>query len=390
MTGARPVAVFYAPLKHPRDREVSGDREIARTLIAAFAACGLEPELASRLLTWRRRFEPADAARLERCAALVAATLIARYRRRASARRPRLWMTYQNYHRCPDLVGPAVATALEIPYVLVDTALSGKGRRTAFRPWVSAARLAVRRADLIFAMSPRDLPALAACRGPRFAEERLVVLPPAVDVARFEATGGGRAEARAALTRRFAAPEGPILLCVAMMRAADKLDSYRLLAAALARLAVEAPTRPWRLAVAGDGPARRDVEAALAALPAERVCLLGALEPAALSPVYWGADLFAFPGLGDALGLVYLEAAAAGLPSVACQGPGPAFMVPPEGGLLTDPTPEAYAAGLVALLEDPARRARLGAAGHRFVAAERTTEAMERRLKDGLARLGLA
>ncbi len=390
MTGARPVAAFYAPLKHPRDREVSGDREIARTLIAALAACGFEPELASRVLAWRRSFDPADATRLERRAALVAATLIARYRRRAPARRPRLWMTYQNYHRCPDLVGPAVATALEIPYVLVDTALSGKGRRTAFRPWVSAARLAVRRADLIFAMSPRDLPALAAFRAPQFAEERLVLLPPAVDVARFETTQGGRAEARAALTRRFAAPEGPILLCVAMMRAADKLDSYRLLAAALARLAGEALARPWRLAVAGDGPARRDVEAALAPLPGERVCLLGALEPAALPPVYWGADLFAFPGLGDALGLVYLEAAAAGLPSVACRGPGPAFMVPPEGGLLTDPTPQAYAAGLGALLEDPARRARLGAAGHRFVAAERTTEAMERRLKDGLARLGVA
>lgn len=389
MTGARPVAAFYAPLKHPCDREVSGEREIARTLLAALTACGLEPELASQLRAWRRSFDAADATRLERRAALVAATLVARYRRRAPTDRPRLWMTYQNYHRCPDLVGPAVTTALGIPYVLVDTALSGKGRRTAFRPWVSAARLAVRRADLIFAMSPRDLPTLARFRGPHFAEERLLLLPPAVDVGRFEATEAGRAAARAALARRFAAPEGPVLLCVAMMRAADKLDSYRLLAAALGRLRGEAPACPWRLAVVGDGPVRREVEAALAALPRERVCLLGAIEPAALPPVYWGADCFAFPGVGEALGLVYLEAAAAGLPSVACRGPGPAFMVPPEGGLLTDPSPEAYAAGLVALLDDPARRARLGAAGHRFVAAERTTEAMERRLKDGLARLDL-
>lgn len=389
MSGARPAAAFYTPLKHPREREASGDREIARALMAGLRACGFEPELASQLLTWRRAFDAANALRLERHAALVARTLVARYRRRPAARRPRLWMTYQNYHRCPDLVGPVVATALEIPYVLVDTAVSSKGRRTPFRPWASAARLAVRRADLVFAMSPRDVPCLAALRGPRFAEERLLLLPPAVDIGRFEAGDAHRAAARADLARRFAAADGPLLLCVAMMRAVDKLDSYRLLAAALGRLAAETPIRPWRLAVVGDGPARPEVEAALAPLPRERVCLLGALEPAALPPVYWGADVFAFPGLGDALGLVYLEAAAAGLPVVACQEPGPAFMVPPESGLLTEPTPEGYAAGLRALLEDPARRARMGAAAHRVVAAERTMEAMERRLKDGLARLGL-
>src|SRR5262249_35761380 len=154
--------------------------------------------------------------------------------------RPRAWITYQNYFRCPDLVGPVVATALQLPYVLVDTAISTRSRRTPFRPWASAARLAVRRADLVFAMSPRDLPRLRALRGARWAGTRLRLLPPAVDPAPFAATDGARAPHRAALERRLGATEGPILLCVAMMREADKLDSYRLLAAALDRLAV-----PW-------------------------------------------------------------------------------------------------------------------------------------------------
>jgi glycosyltransferase involved in cell wall biosynthesis len=381
---SEPRAAFYTPLKHPFELEASGDREIARALLRGLVACGLAPEVASRLLTWRRRFEPADAERLERRAALVADLLVRRYRRRAPVDRPRFWLTYQNYYRCPDLVGPVVATALDIPYVLVETAVSGKSRRTPFRPWVSAARQAIRRANLVFAMSPRDLPRLATLRGARFAAERLVLLPPAVDPIRFDADAVTRAHHRAALAARVSATDGPLLLCVAMMRTADKLDSYRLLAAALAEL-----PGPWRLVVVGDGPARADVEAALAGLPPARVTLVGAVEPECLPPFYLGADLLAFPGLGEALGLVYLEAAAAGLPVVACRGPGPSAMVAPDGSVLTEPTPAAFAAGLAALAGDPERRQGLGVAARRFVVAERSQAAFERRLMDGLRRLGL-
>jgi len=388
MSEPRPAAAFYTPLKHPFQPEASGDREIARGLLDALRRCGFEPGLASRLSTWRREFEPGVAERLDRAAAVVVQTLIRRFRGRPPTRRPRFWMTYQNYHRCPDLLGPAVASALEIPYVLVDTAVSTRSRRTPFRPWVSAARLALRRADLVFAMSPRDVPRIARFRGARFAEHRLLLLPPAADMARFDVPGRVRAAWRTELARRFARPDGPLFLCVAMMRE-DKLDSYRLLADALGRLLAETPGRPWRLLIVGDGPARPKVEAAFASLPPDRICLLGALQPEALAPPYLAADIFAFPGLGDALGLVYLEAAAAGLPVVACQGPGPEVMVPQDGGLLTAPTPEAFAAGLRDLLDDPLRRQRMAEAARRFVATERTKEAFHRRLAEGLGRLGL-
>lgn len=383
-----PVA-FYTPLKHPWEREASGDRQLARMLMDGLRACDFEPELASRMLTWRRGFEPLAALRLDRTATLIVETLVRRYRRRPPAGRPRFWMTYQNYHRCPDLLGPAVATALDIPYILVDSSVSTTSRRTPFRPWVSAARLAVRRANLIFAMSPRDVPRLARLRGSWFAEHRLVLLPPAVDLTPFKASDPMRAAYRSELAARFPGGDGPLLLCVAMMRPVEKLDSYRLLAAALTRLHTERPGRPWWLVVAGDGPARPNVEAALASLPADRVCLMGSLESRALPPLYLGADIFAFPGIGDALGLVYLEAAAAGLPVVACRGPGPDFMVAPGGGLLTEPTPDAFAEGLRSLLDDPVERQRMGAAARRFVTAERAMDALQRRLAEGLARLGL-
>jgi glycosyltransferase involved in cell wall biosynthesis len=379
-----PPIAFYSPLKHPFEADVSGERQIARALMAGLRAAGFAPELASRLILWRRRFEPVDVARLERRAALVAQTLVARYRRRPPAARPRAWLTYQNYYRCPDLIGPVVATALALPYLLVDTAVSTRSRRTPFRAWASAARLAVRRADLVFAQSPRDLPRLRALRGPAFARTRLRLLPPPVDVAPYAATDAARAAHRAALGGRLGASDGPILLTVAMMRAADKLDSYRLLGAALARVA-----RPWRLIVVGDGPAREEVEAALAGLPKERVAWLGAVAAEALPAIYLGADLFVFPGLGDALGLVYGEAAAAGLPIVACEGPGPTAMVPAGGGILTSPTPAALAEALSVLIADPARRETLGRAAARVAVGERSMAVFERELADGLALLGL-
>ncbi len=384
-----PVAAFYTPLKHPGQTEASGDREIGRTLLDGLQACGYAPEVASRMPSWRRSFDPEAAERLDRQAAVRVESLIRRYRRRPAERRPRLWMTYQNYYRCPDLLGPAVATALDLPYVLVSPALSDTSRQGPFRPWVSAARLAVRRADLIFVMSPRDLPRIARLRDPQESGERLRLLPPAVEISRFDVSGPGRAATRSDLARRFPGSEGPLCLCVAMMRTADKLDSYRLLAAAFHRLLSHEPARPWRLLIVGDGPARPDVEAAMAPLPATRVRFAGALEPEALPPLYLGADLFAFPGLGEDFGLVYQEAAAAGLAVVASRGPGPDFAVAPGGGLLTEPTPDAFAEGLCALLDDPARRQLMGETARRFVVAERSLEAFRERLRQGLKRLEL-
>ena len=169
-----------------------------------------------------------------------------------------------------------------------------------------------------------------------------------------------------------------------MMRAADKLDSYRLLAEALAGVSA-----PWRLVVVGDGPDRAAVEAALGRLPPERVALAGAIEPEALPALYLGADLFVFPGLGEALGLVYLEAAAARLPVIACAGPGPAAMVAPGASVLTERTAPAFGAAVAALLADPSRRAAMGEAGQRWIAAERTRAAFAAGLASGLSLLGL-
>jgi phosphatidyl-myo-inositol alpha-mannosyltransferase len=83
------------------------------------------------------------------------------------------------------------------------------------------------------------------------------------------------------------------------------------------------------------------------------------------------ADVLCAPSLGrESFGVVLLEAMAAGLPVVATDIPGYAAVVPPEAGRLVPPGDAgALADTLRELLDDPALRARMGAAGRRAARA---------------------
>jgi phosphatidylinositol alpha-mannosyltransferase len=90
-----------------------------------------------------------------------------------------------------------------------------------------------------------------------------------------------------------------------------------------------------------------------------------------LPQYYATADLFCSPARGsESFGLVLLEAMALGVPVVASDIPGYRCVVSHGAeGLLTPPRdPAALADALEALIQDPARRGRMGAAGVRTAA----------------------
>jgi glycosyltransferase involved in cell wall biosynthesis len=105
--------------------------------------------------------------------------------------------------------------------------------------------------------------------------------------------------------------------------------------------------------------------------------------------IYHSADVFAFPGIEEGLGMVYLEAQAMGLPVVACTGWGASEVVRHnQTGLLSAPDDgKQFENHLVRLITDGALRRQMGAAAARHVARHHDLERNYRELEAHLERL---
>ncbi len=299
---------FYAPLKPPDHPVPSGDRTVARLWLRLLRQLGHEADTVCRLRTWDGG-NPARMARLDALGRRAATLLEHRF---AQGRRPRpqLWFTYHPYPKAPDPLGPELTPRLGIPLVVAEASLSPKQAQGVFAHRHAATRRLLALADLVLAPARRDLPGLAPHIRP---PARLVHLPPFLDTVPHAAALTARAHHRRTLAARLALdPECPWLLAVGMMRPGVKHESWRLLAQALAQL----QAHRFHLLAVGDGPMRPAVAAALAPLGG-RLRTLGALSPEALPALYAASDLLVWPGVGEAYGMVYLEAQAAGLPVVA-------------------------------------------------------------------------
>lgn len=129
----------------------------------------------------------------------------------------------------------------------------------------------------------------------------------------------------------------------------------------------------WVVGAQSKGTYERDLRACAAARSELVVRFFGNLPDEELTGVYEGADIFAMTSLNlqrsvEGFGLVYLEAAAHGLPVVAHDVGGVAeAVVDGRTGLLVPPDrPAQLAAAFEKLIHDPALRRRLGAAGREW------------------------
>lgn len=352
---------FYAPLKAPTHPKPSGDRRMARLLLRALEMGGHQPALASSFRAYDPKGDPAVQARIADQGRRVADRLIRRYRALPGGKRPQVWFTYHLYHKAPDYLGPAVSAALDIPYVVAEPSVAPKRRRGQWQAGYEAALRAIGKADAVLCLIAVDAehvrPALK--RG-----ARLGMLPPFQDGSPLRRAAANRARHHRAFDARL--PKGePRLLAVGMMRRGDKLESYRVLARALAAI----KGRPWRLVIVGDGEARAEVEAAFAPV-ADRVLYLGVLRPASLPAVYAACDLYVWPGVREAYGMAILEAQGAELPVVAGRGIGVGDVVADgRSGILVDSDDAGgFARAVAALLDDPARLRAMGTAALLHVA----------------------
>jgi len=347
---------FYAPLK-PFDHPVpSGDRQLAQALLQALCAGGHSVSIASRFRSFDGRGDATRQARLSHVGGKLARRLIARYRRAAD--RPDVWFTYHLYHKAPDWLGPAVCRALNITYVVAEASVAGKQRHGPWAFGYAGSLAAVAAADAVLHLNPDDVEAVRNLRG---ASAIADLLPPFLDLGAFAGYDA----------RRFpnaARRAGPIkLITVAMMRPGAKLASYRLLATALARIESHA----WDLVVVGDGPARVHVERAFAGIDPTRIHFAGAQPAYCVAAFLREADLFVWPAINEAFGMVFIEAQACGLAVVGGNSGGVAAVVASGlTGLLVAPgDAEAFAQATMRLLGDAELRQKMG---HEALAYVRT------------------
>jgi glycosyltransferase involved in cell wall biosynthesis len=285
---------FYAPLKSPNHTVPSGDRAMGRALLSALKDGGHDVSLVSEL----RLYEPKGCQKAQAALQAAADAEIDRITPIARQAHWNAWVTYHNYYKAPDLIGPKVAKALSIPYILIEATRAKSRLKGPWADFAHAAEAASDAAAAIFYLTQRDGVSLK-----RDAPDTQIVrhLHPFLD--------------RAALPEP--STRSGSILSVAMMREGDKLASYQLIADTLAQL----PNNGWKLEIAGDGPAADQIKSLMAPF-GDKVVFHGALDHKAVAQLYSQAAVLLWPGVNEAFGFTYLEAQAAGVPVVTQDRPG--------------------------------------------------------------------
>ncbi len=187
-------------------------------------------------------------------------------------------------------------------------------------------------------------------------------------------------------SRAGMAADAPLLLYVGRVAREKNLD---LLLRTLVRLVARKPET--RLALVGDGPDGPRLKALARRLGVEaQLHWAGWIPHDALRPWYAAADVFVFASLTETQGLAVLEAMAHALPVVAANGPGLRdTLVDGDNGLVVEPIPAAFAAGVAKILDDRRTAARLAGSAQR-TATHLSATNQARRLLNHYEALGAA
>ena len=355
------MIAFYAPMKPPDDPVPSGDRTMARALLAAMEGTGLGEIRPVSML--RSRDGAGDLRAQDRI--LEAAEL--EIERLSAGPRPNLWLTYHSYYKAPDLLGPSLSRQWGIPYILIEATRASKRLQGPYARFAKAAEAACDTADVIFYLTEYDRVALERDRVPG---QRLVRLRPFLAI-----------ESLPPFERHMRSDTIQLLAC-AMFRTGDKLASYKTLAAALALVRSQA----WSLRIIGDGPARGEVEALFSQF-ADKVTFVGALDQEGVAREFRAGDLLVWPGVGEAFGMVYLEAQAQGCPVLAEDRQGVRDVVRDGGWLVPADDPSTYAKMIDTLIADTDQRLATGRKGRDRISTDHLLPAARSALTAELAPL---
>ncbi|MEW6577868.1 MAG: glycosyltransferase family 4 protein [Chloroflexota bacterium] len=262
---------------------------------------------------------------------------------------------HSDYHSLP--FAAAAARAAGVPVIW-----NAMGWWFPARPWQR--RFFRAQVTQIIAITQAVRDRWLAASGSFLAAKRIPVLVPGVDPGHFHpGVDGSPVRARLGI--------GPDVPLVGMIARFQRVKGHDVFQAMARRVAAQMPGARFVVAgenvfgVSKDEAYKRAILDAAQSDPIlrERLTYLGFWDDA--RQVVAASDVIVCPSRFESLGMVHLESMAMSRPVVSMDNGGPAeTVVDGETGFLVPPdAPDALAGCVVALLRDPALRARLGAAG---------------------------
>lgn len=329
---------YYMPLKPPDHANPSGDLIIGRELWEFLNRQNHQIDLVSSLRSRWVYWKPRDFIRHRTEAHHICGVL--------QTEPSDLWLTYHTYYKAPDLLGPMCTKKLGLPYVIFEGIYSTKRiRRLKTLPGFILNRRALKSAHLVCTNKRKDEKNLLRLL-PR---ERVYYLAPGIQPDQFPFDPSMRQKVRTA----WQVGNRQVILSTAMLRPGVKSESITRVIESCADLLHSG--HDILLVVIGDGRNRQQLEG-LARQSLGSACLFtGRIERTELYRYYSAADLFAFPGIEESLGMVYLEAQSTGLPVVACNDWGASeVVIDGQTGLLSPAAkPNEFTDAIKQLLIDP-------------------------------------
>lgn len=353
----------FKPMDHPHP---SGDRTTALGIHGFLERRGhrVHPvgQPRTRWIYWRpHRWLPAFVSWRRLC-------------RRLAGDPPDLWLTYHSYYKAPDLIGPLAASRLGIPYVLFQGIYSTKRRRK-LKTWPGFVlnRRALVRARHLFAnkrIDERNLRRIVSA-------SRITYIRPGIEPEAFsrDAAAGSR------WRERWQTQGRPVVLAAAMFRPDVKTQGLAWMIRALGALREKGAK--FVLAIAGDGSQRQRLERLSQTHLPGWVRFAGRIPRQQMHAFYSAGDAFAFPGINEALGMVFLEAQSCGLPVVAFDNAGVPEVVRRDrtGFLVSLHDGPGFAAAVQRLLSDEGLRRSMGDAAARYVRTHHDANVNYRRME---------
>jgi len=309
---------FYAPFKPLGHPHPSGDLVIATGLFRYLEKMGFQIESASSLRTrwvfWKPWVWPVVLKELKQGIGKIKIS------------RPDIWLTYHTYYKAPDVLGPWICQRTGLPYFIFQGVYSTKRRKNLKTlPGYALNKKALTRARHVFTNKQVDFYNLKRI----LPQHRITYVPPGIYPEEFSFD----ADARSELRRHWQVEDEAVILSAAMFRPGVKAQGLTYVIRACGEL--HRRGRRFQLVIAGDGKEKSKLQRLAGEHLSGRVRFVGKISRHTMYRFYSAGDIFAFPGIGESLGMVFLEAQSCGLPVIAFENGGiPEVVKHGETGLL--------------------------------------------------------